>query len=81
MDSELREILEALLRLPPERISQVCELLLSLQVEEEAPAGFRAEAAAFERIRSWKTSRANAAWSFRMLSSSQPVAWSSQGWR
>ncbi len=51
MDSELRDILEVLLRLPPEKISQLRELLLSLQVEEEAPAGFRAEAAAFERMR------------------------------
>ncbi len=51
VDSELREILEVLLQLPPDRISQVRELLLSLRDESDAPAEFQADAAAFERMR------------------------------
>ncbi len=51
MDSELREILEVLLQLPPERISQVHELLLSLRDESNAPAEFLADVAAFDRMR------------------------------
>lgn len=51
MDSELREILAALLRLPPDKISQVRDLLVSLEVSSGAPAEFMAEVAAFERLR------------------------------
>ncbi len=51
MDSELRDILEVLLQLPPDRISQVRELLLSLRDESDAPAEFLAEVAAYERMR------------------------------
>jgi hypothetical protein len=51
MDSELREILEALARLPPERIAQIRDLVVAMQEQEAAPAEFMAEVAAFERMR------------------------------
>jgi hypothetical protein len=51
MDSELKEILAVLLRLSPERITQVRDLLVSLEEMSGAPAEFMAELATFERLR------------------------------